>query len=283
MHAFKNGEVIAPDSLLERGFVYGDGFFETMRVVHGRIPLVQYHLERAIQAANRLKIPLDSTELLSGVETLLSKLNASQAAASVMKLLISRSWGGRGAYPLESCSINEKDGANIYALIKALPDYLLSSDRHSIELVPATMRLPENTPFAGLKLIARTEYSVAAQPERVDKNQELLFINSREYVIETMHHNIFFLDKHVLKTPSMPGFGVKGVMRRYLLEDIASKMHLSVEQGNYTMQNLLKSDGVFITNAIEGVVRVTSINNCNIKSAQKIPEIQRLANAVFRS
>src|SRR5215475_13951054 len=102
MVVFLNGEFVPEDravvSVFDRGFLYGDGLFETMRVFNGKPFRWRQHCERLQCGADFLGIRLPFTvEALRGfVGELIAKNNLPDA---LLRLTISRGIGARGYSP----------------------------------------------------------------------------------------------------------------------------------------------------------------------------------------
>ena len=75
----------------DRGLSYGDGLFETMRMVSGRIPLWSRHRQRLGQGAARLDIPLPAAQLDEHVAR-----QCALGGDAVIKIILTRGVGGRG-------------------------------------------------------------------------------------------------------------------------------------------------------------------------------------------
>ena len=60
MYIYLDGQFVdercATVSVFDRGFLYGDGVFETMRAYQGRIAWVERHLERLFQSADMIDL-----------------------------------------------------------------------------------------------------------------------------------------------------------------------------------------------------------------------------------
>ena len=87
-----NGIVTADVNVMDRGFQYGDGLFETMKVVNRKIPLWQKHWQRLTKGCDILSIPLpDKSALEKDIEKIIN-----DASKAVLKLMVTRGIGGRG-------------------------------------------------------------------------------------------------------------------------------------------------------------------------------------------
>ncbi len=102
MDVFLNGQFVAETqavvSINDRGFMYGDGLFETMRVFNGRPFRMAQHLERMVRGADFLKIKLPFTpkELQQCAAQLIEK---NQMPDSILRVMLTRGPGERGYTP----------------------------------------------------------------------------------------------------------------------------------------------------------------------------------------
>src|SRR5688572_3558291 len=102
MEVFLNGQFLtdgqAVVSVGDRGFMYGDGLFETMRVFNGKPFRMAQHLERMVRGADFLKIkpPFTPKELQQFAEQLIEK---NQMPDSVLRVTLTRGSGARGYSP----------------------------------------------------------------------------------------------------------------------------------------------------------------------------------------
>src|SRR5690625_1258881 len=91
-----NGVLGAMVSPLDRGFAYGDGVFETVRVHNGSMPLWPLHEQRLLAGADRLKIPVDLSKVRRFRDQLLAEAGRHETPQGVLKLILSAGEGGRG-------------------------------------------------------------------------------------------------------------------------------------------------------------------------------------------
>ena len=94
MLAWIDGRPAAQLPLTDRGLAYGDGLFETIAVRATRMPLLERHLARLAQGAQRLALPLDLESLRAELEAF-----ADQLGDGVAKLIVTRGDGLRGYAP----------------------------------------------------------------------------------------------------------------------------------------------------------------------------------------
>ena len=160
---YRNGKLIDGDCLDERAFVYADGVFETMRAREDHIPLWCFHRERLKCAAERLGLPICFETLEAQLEQALS---VNRESHQIVKLIIGRAGEARGSYLPKASSVNS------FILLK---HFAPSEQRSGVDLVTTRSELLDRSDFAGLKLINRLPYIVAASKVNVAKGSELLF------------------------------------------------------------------------------------------------------------
>lgn len=243
-----NGRLNGTISPLNRGLAYGDGVFETLRVVNGQILLWHYHQQRLIKGCQRLQIPLDQADLNIWVDELLDSVQGSLARSAVMKVVVSRGTGGRGYRPDLSLS----------------PDVVLTMHPfEQVETVPAHLcicnyRLPSNSNLAGIKHLNRLD-NVMLQAECLHRGfDDGLVMDNDDNVVEATSSNVFFESAGVLYTPDLNHCGVEGVMRRFIIEELSPSLGLEVIIEPIKRRRLSDFDSAFCCNSVRGLVPIAS-------------------------
>lgn len=231
----------------DRGFVYGDGLFETMRVANRRIPLLDRHLERLGAGCLRLGIPAPSTASLAH--------RARTAAATiddgVVKLLLTRGSGGRGYRPPEAPC------ARIVVSQHTAPILPRTWYREGVRVRICETRIGRSPATAGLKHLGRIE-QVLASAELTEDETEGLMLDEHHHVIEGTRCNVFLYLSGVLVTPRLDMSGVAGVMRA-LVQEYAQRIDVVCQERTVELDDLRQASEILLTNAVLGVLPVTRI------------------------
>jgi 4-amino-4-deoxychorismate lyase len=247
-----NGHLGGAISPLDRGFTYGDGVFESCRVIHGRIPLWPYHRERLLASCRQLRIGCDPEQLDQYCEQLLVLPEVIQTPNTVLKVMVTRGVGGRG-YRLPEASITT------YCLAIFSGNPLLSDNyTQGVKLRICDYRLSANPVLAGLKHMNRLE-QILARSEWDDEYHEGLLLDQQGNVIEATSSNLFVISAGELITPDLSHAGVAGVMRRLILENLAHAIGLVPRIKSLTLSELQKADELFICNSLAGIQPVLSV------------------------
>lgn len=250
--ALVNGELSQSIGVHNRGLAFGDGLFETMRVVQGAIPLVNYHLARLTLGLQRLGIPLDQQQLTGELRDFLVRIGAGEQSSGRAKLMVTRADGGRGVYPSD-----KSHNLRVMLFQPGAPQGWLQPP---MNLRSCDIRLAHQPALAGMKHLSRLEYVVAAQQPGLQSGEEWLLLDQDDRVVETVHHNIFALAGNTVYTPNLDSCGVKGVSRQYLLEVVLPALGFQVETGDYSVNDFRGAEAVWINNAFAGITPITAID-----------------------
>jgi 4-amino-4-deoxychorismate lyase len=247
----------------DRGFQYGDGLFETMRVRRGRVRLLDYHLERLFGGCRRLKIGAPNAAMLR--RELASR--AALRADAVLKLIVTRGIGPRGYRP------SGQERCTRVISLHALPRNAAAAILEPVRVRLCDMRLGSNPALAGLKTLNRLE-SVMARSEWADARVwEGLMRDIEGNVVCGTMSNFFLRRGSVLMTPMLDRCGIAGVMRRWVLEQ-ARGLRLRPLERRLRWEELGGAEEAFMTNAVAGIVPVAVIQ----RGADRI-ELRRMETA----
>ncbi|WP_185230680.1 aminotransferase class IV [Teredinibacter franksiae] len=252
-----NGQLASETSISvnNRGFMYGDGIFETVRVSASKLPLMLGHLKRLKCGADFLNFALDTKVVLSAVESLVDQLNSETGFDGILKIIIYRRESERASYPLNTA---------VDVLCTLSPCELQNWQQQPVSLRPASGMLFSKAEHAAVKMLSRVDYLTATKHDALLPHEELLLCDETDCVIDTPHHNIFWRKRQRLYTPCLKTAGVKGVMRQYLLENSSLVSVGPVDVGRYKLKDLLAADEIFLTNAVRGIVPVNCFNGRDI-------------------
>jgi 4-amino-4-deoxychorismate lyase len=249
----------------DRGLSYGDGVFETLAVIGGRIIDLDPHLSRLRSGLARLSIPAPNERSLRDE---IMQLAAGEARA-VLKLIVTRGEGGRGYLPPATV-----EPTRVLSLFQ-WPDH---PERYHLEGIAASvcrLRLSGSPALAGIKHLNRLE-NVLASMELGDECQEGLLLDGEGSVIEGIASNVFLLTGNALTTPELSRAGVEGITRARIL-DVATGMGLQTSIKRVSMNDVERAETLFFSNSIIGIWPVRQLEN---RSYGLNDRVRRLLQAV---
>ena len=267
MTVFLNGEFVPAErasvSVLDRGFLYGDGLFETMRVHRGQPFCWDAHMERFERGAAFLRIQsLHTREQL--LAAALNLIETNQLPDAVLRLMLSRGAGARGYSPR---------GANTPTTVMML--HPLLEPPLSVSLVTAAHRITAGDLFAPYKIANRLTHIMARADAEERGADEALLINTNGHVAETASGNIFWMEGETVCTPPDEAGALHGVTRGVVV-GLCESLSLRVERREASVARLQQSDGAFVTGSVAGIVPVASLDGLSLPPH---PLVERLRAA----
>ena len=225
--------------IADRGLAYGDGLFETFRVINERPLWWDRHLARLQRGAQVLGIELPNPTRLH-----IEALNCCEGAADgVLKLILTRGSSGRGYRP--------GDGS---------PTRILSlhpspTRQDSITAIRCEARLATQPLLAGLKHLNRLEQVLAARECQQANVDEGLLFDGDGRLVSAVAGNVFLLRDGEWLTPTIDRCGVAGICREWLLENLASCRETALSD-----DDVKAAEAVFVCNSVRGILPVSELD-----------------------
>ena len=246
-----NGKIRSADEAVllaaNRGYRYGDGLFETMKMTNSIILLGPYHFERLFSGLSllHLKIPaMFTAEKLREEILLLCRKNNVENQARI-RLSVFR--GNGGLYDADK---------ELQYLIEnwplPVPANGLNENGLVIDVYPEARKSCDI--FSNLKSANFLPYSMAALYAQENKLNDCLLLNTQDRISDSTIANVFIIKEGHIITPALDEGCVAGVMRRYLLKMLKAKgVKYRVEEASLSIESLLRADEIFLTNTIHGI------------------------------
>ena len=251
-----NGRFFADDENVlpkdDRSYRYGDGLFETMKLINGNISLGDYHFERLFSGLNVLKFHISVLFTKQKIEKEikeLSKKNECERSARI-RLSVSRGNGGlydcdnKFSYLIECWPLEQKELNENGLIIDIFPDA-----KKSIDV------------FSNLKSANYLPYVMGAIWAKENKLNEALILNQHDRICDSTIANVFWAKDNKVFTPPLSEGCVAGVMRKKILELATLNPDYMLHETVLSQEILLQADEVFLTNAIAGIRWVKECGN----------------------
>ena len=264
-----NGESKEHIEISDRGFQYGDGLFETIEVRDGQAVFLERHLQRLNAGCQRLYIPFPDIEVLrfEAGELCRRSIGGTHPLRAVLKIIITRGSGGRGyrqpdvIHPTRILSLHP------------YPDYPEVYRQQGIVVRICATRLGLNPALAGIKHLNRLEQVLARAEWNDSSIQEGLMLDVNGHVIEGTMTNLFYVKNNSLHTAILAQSGVAGITRGIIMK-ISVDHGLSVVEHEFTKDELLSADEVFVCNSIIGIWPVNQIETTRFSVGPATRNIQ---------
>ncbi len=240
-----NGVVTTQVSVLDRGFSYGDGLFESVRLVHGRAPLWPRHMQRLADGCARLRIPPpDPLQLWEEAQRVSDGI-----AQAVVRITLTRGVGERG-YALP---VLPQPGRVLAGFAAPTPGDDVYRD--GLHMRVCHLRLAEQPLLAGIKHLNRLEQVLARAEWSDPAIAEGLLRDGHDRVISATMANLFAVIDGVLLTPALDCCGVAGVARAEVLA-----IQPNARVAELSLQALSAASEIFLSSSVRGILPVQSLD-----------------------
>jgi len=253
-----NGSILPADQLLfranNRGFRYGDGLFESMRFLKGKLKFPEMHIDRIQKGMKLLKFDncslIDTWFIREKVEELIRR-NKTGADARI-RLTVFRDSDGlyspvsnKYGYLLEIQKLEESQ-------------YVLNKKGFIIDVFDEIPK-PVNA-LSNLKTCNAMIYVLAGIFKNQNALDEVLIMNQRGFLCESVSSNVFVVYDRKLYTPALNEGCIAGVMRQVVIR-LAKENNIELVEAQINPDILNEADEVFLTNAAKGIQWVMGYNN----------------------
>lgn len=244
-----NGQILPADSKLltiqNRSFRYGDGLFESMRLLKGKLKFADLHADRLQRGMKALKIDgysqMDAWFLKDIAEQLAVR---NKARHGRLRLTVYRDGDGlytpstsKMGYCLEITPVEE-------------PRYFLNEKGLIVDVFTD---LPKACNYlSNIKTCNSLTYVMAALYKQQNNLDEVFLLNQKGFLCEAGAANIFVYYQNHLYTPALSEGCVEGVMRQVVM-NVAKKINIPVIEAQINPEILYEAEEVFITNASRGI------------------------------
>ncbi|MFP3393251.1 aminodeoxychorismate lyase [Brevibacillus sp. SIMBA_040] len=254
MHVYVNGTICpaqeATVSVLDHGFLYGIGLFETLRVYDRKLFLWDDHYARLSSGLLALQIrPAWSKEELEQV--ILRTVDANDLRDAYVRLSVTAGSEGVGLV---------SDGYEQPSLfVFAKPVAALADPPQPKKL--QTLSLARQT-AEGLTRFKSHNYlnnALAKQEIGAKQDVEGLFLTHDGYLAEGIVSNLFWIKDGSLFTPSLNTGILDGVTRQHVMM-LAKQLSIPTVEGQFRREELPQADEIFVTNSVQEIVPVSEID-----------------------
>ena len=247
-------------TVTDRGFQVGDGVFETMRVVGGRILEFAMHVSRLRASAAVLAIPLpaDVEHHLGRAVADVCRANQLDGADSQAAVRVTVSRGavdGRALLPPEDVSPT--------LVVQAWPvdppaPRLLS---RGLRLVISGVRRDPASPLATVKTTSRGEFVYAQLEARRRGVDDALFLTTDGHLAEGTSASLFLVEGVGLATPSLDCGILVSTTREWVISSGGPGLGLGVRQGQLTPDDLFAANEAFLASSVAGIQPITRVDD----------------------
>lgn len=250
-----------------RALKYGDGFFESIVMMQGRMPLLHLHVDRITKSAEVLQMDLPFQVTEAWLTGAISELALKNNIGHDVRIRIQFFREGQGLYA-------PKSNAGSYIITTAAHNHgkFTFIDGLLIATCPLVKKQYDHT--SSIKTNSALLYVIAAQWAARNNVDDALILNTYNEVCEATSSNIIIVKGDKLITPPVSSGCVAGVMRDFLIKE------LNVAEQTLAESDVATADEVWLTNAVKGIQWVKQYKGNTYKN-NKAMETTALLNNIF--
>lgn len=278
MFVFLNGKIIPEAEAFvpvnDRGFLLGDGLFETMRVVKGRPFRMAQHLERMTRGAEfvRIKLPYTAKEIQKYSAELIER---NQMPDAILRVTISRGIGPRGY------SSKGSGPPTIVMTLSPLPEFN-PNEPVQWSLVTSPFRVPASDALSSFKTSSKV-LNILARAEAEERGaDEALLLNTNGEAAEAAGGNMFWVYRDRICTVPTGRGVLPGITRAVVLE-ICQSLGLETNKRVIKPEMLRNAEGIFVTTSALGIVPIVSFDGEPVAPSPLVDQIATSYNEMLMS
>ena len=243
----------------DRGFLLGDGVFDTMAAIQGQPIEAELHFQRLSEncAIMNLNTGYEQRRWLQQIEELINKNNLNHKYASI-RTTITRGRGQRGLLPAKCKS------PTILITAKAFNPHFMA--RPARVIISTKTRRNEGSPLSQIKSLNYGDNIIARMEAAELGADEALLLNNKNVISCGTSSNVFIAVNDEVYTPPLSDGVLNGIVRQKILSMAAPKSRI-IEK-SITAEDAENAKAVFITNSLIGIRPVSHLNGTEIPIAE---------------
>jgi len=254
---FLNGEFVpshlAKVSVFDRGFLYGDGLFETMRAYNGKIFRLDAHLKRLLKSLDIIHIKCSYAQFQLE-EALYETMKRNKLTDAYVRLTVTRGTGGKGLNPHDNCN------PTIVIVAKRFNMYTPEQYEKGFKVMVSNFRQNQFSPIVSLKSMNFLDNIFARLEAKQGGVDEVIFLNQSGFVTEGSVSNIFMVSNDAIMTPSCETGILPGITREVVFE-LAENLGFKISEKNFYLKELFSCSECFLTNSLIEIMPITRIED----------------------
>ncbi len=250
MFCYLNSKLIdensATISISDRGFLFGDGVFETCHIHNQQILDFDLHLKRLKEGLNFLEISAKIDDLLEKSHKLIKKNHLKNG---ILRITISRGVGSNGFLPNK----NIKPTISI----QTKPPFKIPS-KPIILGIATKSQLNSKSMISTHKTANSLNYILAKIEAQKNNFFDNILLNEQQYICETSSANIFWCKNQEIFTPSLDCGILNGTKRQRIIK-ICQQNNYRLNEGFFKLESLENCDEIFLTNSSFLILAISQI------------------------
>lgn len=252
-NVYLNGQILPAEkamiSVSDRGFLYGDALFETLRT-YKKVPfMMKSHINRLIESANELGI--NSFDYDYYKKAVYSVIESNDISEGVVRITLTR------GSSIQRSLYEDIENPNLLISINSLEQELIEKTKLGVKAISAEDKRSLISKHKNNSMLP----SVLTYKQAQEKNAfDAILVTRRGFVTEGLRSNVFIVLDNILLTPPVSNRVLPGITRNIVI-NIARNNGLKFDEDGIVGQDLSAAEEIFLTNSLYEVIPVLSLNS----------------------
>ena len=270
-----NGKILDESDQLSnnRGFLYGDAVFETLKIVNNKILFWEDHYFRLMSSMRIIRLDIPETYTPEFLKENIIKIHQKKSLTGNSRVRITVFRYSSGKYRPES----NTSSFIISSEEVRESNYILNNGDYKVDLFKDFYL--DNQLISSIKSNNKIINVVASIYSKENGLENCILLNKNQMVVEFINSNIFTVNQGKIYTPKLSSGCLNGVMRKNLI-NILRLNSFEVFEEDISTFDLTKSDEIFGTNIIQGLFSVTNYRNKNYSNSISLKILNLLNNHI---
>ncbi|MFQ5867174.1 MAG: branched-chain-amino-acid transaminase [bacterium] len=269
---FLNGSFVnltrAKISVFDRGFLYGDGLFETMRAYSGEVFRLEDHLDRLFRSAKEIEISLSYTRKdLKNIIKRILKING--VSEAYIRLTVSRGVSEPGLIS------KHKSSATLVIVAREFKPFSPSKYRKGWKATVVEIRQNQASPVSRLKSLNFLNNILARKEAQAKQVDEGILLNTLGDVTEASTSNIFLVKRGVVITPPEESGLLPGITRGVVL-GLVPNLGIKAYNRRVFLDELMGAEEAFLTSSLIEIMPLVEVDGRRIGKGKPGPVTQKI-------
>ncbi len=250
---YLNGQFLPHDqacvSVLDRGFLFGDGVYEVIPVFGGKLLRLHEHLQRLQNSMNKASLanPMNEQQWTDVLNTMLDR-NPGEDRSVYLQVT-------RGAAAIRDLSVDESVKPTVFVMVNELPTVDPDMQKQGIEAITVNDFRWEACDIKSVSLIANVMMRLQATAANV---ADAIMVRG-ELVTEGTASNVFMVKDDVILTPPKSKLLLPGITRDLVIE-LAHENGIAVEEREINKHELESADEIWLTSSTREIAPVVKLD-----------------------
>ena len=270
-----NGKILDESDQLSnnRGFLYGDAVFETLKIVNNKILFWEDHYFRLMSSMRIIRLDIPETYTPEFLKENIIKIHQKKSLTGNSRVRITVFRYSSGKYRPDS----NTSSFIISSEEVSESNYILNNGDYKVDLFKDFYL--DNQLISSIKSNNKIINVVASIYSNENGLENCILLNKDKMVVEFINSNIFIVNQRKIYTPKLSSGCLNGVMRKNLI-NILKLNSFEVFEEDISTFDLTKSDEIFGTNIIQGLFSVTNYRNKNYSNSISLKILNLLNNHI---